>query len=104
MAQGPVQALVVFRNSLTLSGLAHADEVAVVVAGQRPQKGADLGTVEEEANGVDAHRGLAVDRWVPDLLELLADLVAEVGGLLRLGERLDVGRDLLFGWVGQAVG
>src|SRR5262245_13900409 len=69
------------------SGLAHADEVAVVLAGQRPQERPQVGALVEEAQAVDLHPGLLRLRLVPVVLEQVADVPAEDLALVGLLQR-----------------
>src|SRR5437763_16198153 len=75
--------------------LAHADEAAVVLAGQGPEEGADVGAFVEEADCVDAHAGFSFGGPVLVGGEDLADELAQNLAALDLAEpRLLVGQPL----------
>src|ERR1043166_7852775 len=83
--------------------LAHADEAAVVLAGQRPEEGADVGALEEEADRDDADAILTGDRAVPLVFELVAQVAGEMLDLFRFGEFVPAGRQAFAG-VRQPIG
>src|SRR5215467_1021114 len=47
------------------SRFAHTDKAAVILARQGPEKGADIGALVEEADGIDLDPGLCRERTVP---------------------------------------
>src|SRR5262245_59874419 len=83
----------------------HADEAAVVLASQGPQKGANVGALEEETNCVDADPILAADRAVPVAVQLAANVLAQQVRSLRLiRDGAVLFRRQSLALVGQAVG
>src|SRR2546422_10083495 len=93
--------LITQHSALKSSPQSH--ETSLMFSGQRPQEGANVGALEEEADGVDAHLRLAGESRVEHVLEPVAQVLAQDFGFLGFRPVACLRRQDGAG-VGQAVG
>src|SRR5262245_18152000 len=82
----------------------HPHKTALILPRQCPQKRPDIRAFVEEADRVDADAGEAVDGTVPDLLEILANVLAEDFALFGFLQLLGLFLGQRFADVGQPIG